>query len=501
MLKRVVITNYRGESIEYRIGDVMVRPDNDPSWVSMEQSGLLITDISGLGPVKANINMTELTTTDGGIYNSARLSTRNIVIKARFMHASSIEEARLLSYKYFPIKKKLKFYIETDNRKAEVEGYVESNEPDIFDEECGCQISVLCESAFFNAAGEGAEQIIKFSSTEPLFKFPLVNGDSSASTSLQYSNNIFYIGPGDRTVGEEIEFYSVKVPLTSEQILLDSFQLAVKLSDVINISTFNASVYFNSQTNLGVIADTTEKTITIGANRKGNVDLEPVSDIIVVDGNGVSVGSIEITNCHLEITNGTINSQNNTYTCSGKITFSYHGNLDEEQYMFGIATAYNENASAKSILFRNPEIASGIKMGEIFNKRDSVVTYKGDSETGFILKVHFYGNVGKLSIYCTDTDQKITLDPTKLPLIPDLTGVEPNFINGDEVDICTVTGKKTIKLLREGKEYNVLNILDKNSDWFVIGKGDNRFVYETTTELESQYVELTIVANVIYEGV
>ena len=139
MFKKVTITNYRGESVEYLIEGVNVADNN----------GLLITDIDGLGPVKANINMTKLATADGGIYNSARLGNRNIVIKAKFTNATSIEEARLSSYQFFPIKKKVTFKIETDNRVAITEGYVESNTPNPFSEESDVQISILCESAFF----------------------------------------------------------------------------------------------------------------------------------------------------------------------------------------------------------------------------------------------------------------------------------------------------------------------------------------------------------------
>ena len=136
MLKSVTITNYLGNSVTYAIEGV------DPN----NQEGLLITEIEGLGPTKADINMTELATADGGIFNSARASTRNIVLKARFTMAKTIEEARLSSYKFFPIKQPLTFHIETDNRIAETVGYVESNEPVIFSDECDMQVSILCES-------------------------------------------------------------------------------------------------------------------------------------------------------------------------------------------------------------------------------------------------------------------------------------------------------------------------------------------------------------------
>ena len=93
MLKRVIVTNYLGKSVEYSFEE----PTID------DESGLFITSIDGLGPVKADINMTKLATADGQIYNSSRLQGRNVVIKGRFTFAKTVEEARLMSYKFFPI--------------------------------------------------------------------------------------------------------------------------------------------------------------------------------------------------------------------------------------------------------------------------------------------------------------------------------------------------------------------------------------------------------------
>lgn len=210
MLKRVVITNHLGESMEYRIDGVEV--DNP--------SGLIITSIDGLGPVKANINMMDLATTDGQTFNSARLSGRNIVIKALFTHATSIEEARLLSYKYFPIKKKIKFRIETDNRIGETEGYVESNEPDIFSNESGCQISILCENPYFDGGKIG----YTFGDTIPLFKFAFGNESLDKkliklSEEAEVTDERRIIYDGDADTGVEIE---VSVP--SDDIM-DTFKV------------------------------------------------------------------------------------------------------------------------------------------------------------------------------------------------------------------------------------------------------------------------------------
>lgn len=124
-------------------------------------SDLFITSIDGLGPVKATVNMTEIPTSDGGIFNSARLTSRNIVIKALYKDDTcSIEEARHLTYKYFPVKSKVKIQVVTDTRTVDAEGYVESNEPDIFNERSGCQISITCPSAYFE--GEDIEEELEY---------------------------------------------------------------------------------------------------------------------------------------------------------------------------------------------------------------------------------------------------------------------------------------------------------------------------------------------------
>lgn len=72
MIKSVTVTNYLGESLKMEL-------------TNPYDSGIAITDITGIGPGKADINVTELTSSDGSLYNSARLGTRNIVMTLRFM--------------------------------------------------------------------------------------------------------------------------------------------------------------------------------------------------------------------------------------------------------------------------------------------------------------------------------------------------------------------------------------------------------------------------------
>ena len=155
MIKSVTITNHLGESIKMELG-------------FPEKSGFLIQSITGLGPVKADINSTKFATSDGAIFNSARLDSRNIVMILRLLENSTIEDTRQKTYKYFPIKNRIRFRIETDNRTCETYGYVESNDPIIFSSQVSTQISIICPDPYFYSI---TPKTTIFSGVESLFNF------------------------------------------------------------------------------------------------------------------------------------------------------------------------------------------------------------------------------------------------------------------------------------------------------------------------------------------
>ena len=315
MIKKVTITNYLGDSVEYKIEGVDVNNNN----------GLLITSIDGLGPVKADLKFDELPTTDGGFFNLKRLEKREIDIHANFTWAETIEEARLMSYKFFPIGRTVTFQIETDNRNAYALGYVETNEPEIFEEETACKIGIVCESAFFLETDGETETL--FSAVVPLFEF-------------NYHN------------GEEYDGYEYE-----------------------------------------------------------NEGHDPATEF-----------------------------------------------------------------------------------GEIIHKKESNVPFAGDVETGVKLVIRAIGEVRMISIYNIGTRERMIIDTEKLET---LTG--QGFNTGDEITICTIKGKKSMTLLRNGEYTNILNILGKNSDWFQLSRGDNVFSY--TANYGEENVQFKIISQTTYEGV
>jgi hypothetical protein len=159
MINSITVTNYLGESLKLELR-------------FPERSGFLVQEITGLGPPKADINATEVATGDGALFNSSRVTSRNIVLSLKLLENPTIEATRQLSYKYFPIKKRLKLLVETDKRTCETYGYVESNEPVIFSSLETTQISIICPDPYFYST---AKTITIFAGIEPVFEFPFSN--------------------------------------------------------------------------------------------------------------------------------------------------------------------------------------------------------------------------------------------------------------------------------------------------------------------------------------
>ena len=302
MIKSITVTNYRGDSIKLEL----TRP---------EDSGFIVMSVSGLGPGKANINTTDVATNDGSFYNSARVQNRNIVISLRYLWSNTIEDARQRAYKYFPLKTKVTLLIETDNRMAEIEGYVESNEPEIFSKEEGSDISIICPNPFFRDPRE--IQKTSFSGIEPLFEFPFSN-ESLTEPLLEFSE----------------------------------------------------------------IVDNIERTLI----------------------------------------------------------------------------------------------------------------YDGDVETGVTISIKVYGEASGITIYNIGTRESMKILDS---VIKSISG--SGLVEGDEVLICTVTGKKSATLVRNGKSTNIINAIDRSSNWFRLAKGSNIFAYTADTGRNSIQVEIQ--NDVLYEGV
>lgn len=197
MIKAVTVTNDNGESLRLIL-------DNP------ESSEIAVESIEGLEPEKANINSTENQIYDGSSYDSSNVPQKPITLHLKFLpNDGNIERIRHKCYDFFPVTKNVELEIETDERYLHIDGYVESNLPEIFSEMEGAAISVICMNPYFKGHTDSKNML---KGVEDAFQFPFSN-ESLIEQLLVFGDiyntnfrNIYYYGEKESGVKIEITF-------------------------------------------------------------------------------------------------------------------------------------------------------------------------------------------------------------------------------------------------------------------------------------------------------
>lgn len=129
--------------------------------------------------------------------------------------------------------------------------------------------------------------------------------------------------------------------------------------------------------------------------------------------------------------------------------------------------------------------ATGIPFSEITLGEQKTIINGGDVETGVIIKLNALGTILNPKIYNVDTSDRMTLS------------VEMQA--GDEITINTRKKEKSITLLRDGVQTNIVGKLDAGSTWFNLIPGDNVFTYEADEFPEN--LQCIFIINNQFEGV
>ena len=221
MIHSFTVTNHTGKSMVCELAN---------PW----REGLAITSISGLGPGQATVNVADISSKDGGIFNSARKGSRNIVFNFVFMDHStlSIEGLRRKCYTYFPLKRQVKLKFTTIEKDVAtdyfIDGIVEANDPAIFSKMEGASVSIICPQPNFY---KSVEQEQRFSiSANPDFSFefskvPSNNSELLMSDVVSYVvSNVYYEGDAEAGIVLEITFKSnvVHTPDNPKKIRIDN---------------------------------------------------------------------------------------------------------------------------------------------------------------------------------------------------------------------------------------------------------------------------------------
>lgn len=244
MIHSLIITNHVGKTLEIDLR----RP---------AMSGFAINDITGIGPGKSNVSISEFSTINGGMFNSSRIPSRTININLIF-YGVDIENLRHKSYEFFPLNKQIMLRFVTDERDLKIYGIVNTNEPKIFSKSEGATISVSCPNPNFTTY---EEESINFSGVVNAFEFPFSN-ESLTDNLIEFStvdkmeeHVLVYEGDqdtglvfritntGDAPIRFNITLYNsttnemfklrTYAPLLSSHIL----NMGLKKGDVIEIST------------------------------------------------------------------------------------------------------------------------------------------------------------------------------------------------------------------------------------------------------------------------
>lgn len=179
MIRAVKAINYLGRSLLMRLD-------------GREDDSLLLWNVDGISPGSADINITEVASTDGAYFNSARQNSREITLTLLLNWAPNIESARKDSYAYFPLKKpvRLIFYSDTAMNRGRtyincaryIDGYVQQNTVEIFgSKNCAAQIVIKCPDPYFyeynSNTGTDQEVYMKTAFGQRIagFEFPFSN--------------------------------------------------------------------------------------------------------------------------------------------------------------------------------------------------------------------------------------------------------------------------------------------------------------------------------------
>ena len=129
--------------------------------------------------------------------------------------------------------------------------------------------------------------------------------------------------------------------------------------------------------------------------------------------------------------------------------------------------------------------AVGRPFSEVALGEQKTIINGGDVETGVVIHLNALGTVLNPKIYNADTGDRMTLS------------IEMRA--GDEITINTRKKEKSITLLRDGVQTNIVGKLDAGSTWFNLIPGDNIFTYEADEFPE--YLQCIFIINNQFEGV
>nr|DAQ23785.1 MAG TPA: tail protein [Caudoviricetes sp.] len=199
MIYTIIATNAKGDSVELDLAN---------PWAG----GIAVTGASGLGPAEGTINTVNFATSDGALFNSSRIKSRDIELNLKFL-GSDIEAVRHKLLRYFRVKHPITLDFITDYRHTCITGYVEKNEIDIFSNSEGADLTIVCPNPFFKLRDPvKGKNSVRFTTSTPSFEFEFQDPNSDSPTLIfgemtaTGETVVVYEGDADASTIVDIQF-------------------------------------------------------------------------------------------------------------------------------------------------------------------------------------------------------------------------------------------------------------------------------------------------------
>lgn len=242
MIYTIIASNAKGDSVELDLAN---------PWAG----GIAVTGASGLGPAEGIINTVNFATSDGALFNSSRIKSRDIELNLKFL-GSDIEAVRHKLLRYFRVKHPITLDFITDYRHTYITGHVEKNEIDIFSNSEGADLTIVCPNPFFKLRDPvKGKNSVRFTSSTPSFEFVFEDPNADSPTlmlgdiSSTGETVVVYEGDADTSTIVDIQFLGpasgVKLynTTTQTQINIDTNEISrllgstIKTGDRLSISS------------------------------------------------------------------------------------------------------------------------------------------------------------------------------------------------------------------------------------------------------------------------
>jgi phage-related protein len=199
MIYTIIATNAKGDSVELDLAN---------PWAG----GIAVTGASGLGPAEGTINTVNFATSDGALFNSSRIKSRDIELNLKFL-GSDIESVRHKLLRYFRVKHPITLDFITDYRHTYITGHIEKNEIDIFSNSEGADLTIVCPNPFFRLRDPAkGKNSVRFTTSTPSFEFEFQDPNSDSPTLIfgemtsTGETVVVYEGDADASTIVDIQF-------------------------------------------------------------------------------------------------------------------------------------------------------------------------------------------------------------------------------------------------------------------------------------------------------